>query len=159
MSLRHALSLAVAIFSLAGASSFAADLATLGSQPLGAGETFRPVSEGRLAVAASKLREAIGPLDRLLARSASGENWKTYLDWPALQQQAASGSHADITTLKRLYGRLDSGENGLEMPQFAAVRRAVGSVTTMRLKAASASPHSAVPWNRATARGSWSWHR
>jgi hypothetical protein len=128
MSLRHVVSLSIAVvFSLAGAVSFAADLATLGSQPLGAGETFRPVSEGRLAVAASKLRETLGPLDRLLSRSASGENWKKYLDWSALQQQAASGSHADIATLKRLYGRLDSGENGLEMPQFAAVRRAVGS--------------------------------
>lgn len=128
MSLRHVALLAITL-ALASVTtpSVAADLATLGSQPLGAGEAFRPVSEGRLAAAASKLRESIGPLDRLLARSASGENWKKYLDWPALQQQAASGSRADVTTLRRIFGRLDSGENGLEMPQFAAVRRAVGS--------------------------------
>ena len=128
MSLRHVAPLAITL-ALASVTtpSVAADLATLGSQPLGAGEAFRPVSEGRLAAAASKLRESIGPLDRLLARSASGESWKKYLDWPALQQQAASGSRADVTTLRRIFGRLDSGENGLEMPQFAAVRRAVGS--------------------------------
>jgi len=128
MSLRHVAPLAAAVaFALVAIPSVAADLTSLGSQPLGAGEAFRPVSEGRLATAASKLRESIGPLDRLLARSASGENWKKYLDWSALQQQAASGSHADVTTLRRIFGRLDSGENGLEMPQFAAVRRAVGS--------------------------------
>ncbi|MFM7243557.1 MAG: hypothetical protein ACKO40_05185, partial [Planctomycetaceae bacterium] len=107
--------------------SQAADLASLGSQPLGAGEAFRPVSEGRLAAAASKVREAIGPLDRLLSRSPSGENWRKYLDWSALQQQAASGKNADVATLRTLFGRLDSGENGLEMPQFAGVRRAVGA--------------------------------
>ena len=128
MSLRHVVSLAVAVaFSSVGSPSSAADLGSLAHQPLGAGEAFRPVSEGRLAAAASKLRETLGPLDRLLARSPSGENWKTYLDWPALQQQAASGSYADVATLRRLFARLDSGENGLEMPQFAAVRRAVGS--------------------------------
>ena len=103
----------------------AADLATLADQPLGQGEAFRPVSPGRLAAAASKLREALGPLDRLLARSSSGTNWKTYLDWAALQQQAASGSNADASVLRRVFGRLDAGENGLEMPPFAAVRRAV----------------------------------
>jgi hypothetical protein len=130
MSLRHAASPAAALFFLVASvvtPVAAADLATLGSQPLGDGEAFRPVSEGRLAVAASKLREALGPLDSLLARSASGANWKTYLDWPTLQKQAASGANADAPTLRRLFERLDSGENGLEMPQFAAVRRAVGS--------------------------------
>ena len=93
MSLRHVSPLAVTLaLALVTTPSVAADLTSLSSQPLGAGEAFRPVSEGRLATAASKLRESIGPLDRLLARSASGENWKKYLDWPALQQQAASGS-------------------------------------------------------------------
>ncbi|MBM4011524.1 MAG: hypothetical protein FJ286_09115 [Planctomycetes bacterium] len=113
-------------FVLGAAPAWAADLASLASQPLGSGEAFRPVSEGRLVTAAVKLREALGPLDRLLARSSSGENWRKYLDWSALQQQAASGPHADVATLRRLFGRLDAGENGLEMPQFAAVRRAVG---------------------------------
>ncbi len=128
MSLRHAAFAAAALlFVSVSCCSQAADLAALGSQPLGAGEAFRPVSEGRLAVAASKLRESLGPLDRLLGRSASGAAWRKYLDWPTLQSQAASGNHGDVATLKKLFGRLDSGENGLEMPQFAAVRRAVGA--------------------------------
>ena len=84
MSLRHVVPLAVAVaFSLGGLPSSAADLGSLAQQPLGAGEAFRPVSDGRLAAAASKVRETLAPLDRLLARSPSGENWKTYLDWPA----------------------------------------------------------------------------
>jgi hypothetical protein len=103
----------------------AGDLATLAANPLGSPEAFRPVSEGTLATAAGKLRAALGPLDRLLARSPSGSNWKKYLDWPALEAQAASGSNADPATLRRLQKLLDAGENGLEMHQFATVRRAV----------------------------------
>ena len=103
----------------------AGDLATLAANPLGSPEAFRPVSEGGLATAAAKLRSALGPLDRLLARSPSGADWKKYLDWPALEAQAASGSNADPATLRRLQKLLDAGENGLEMHQFATVRRVV----------------------------------
>ena len=105
----------------------AGDLATLAANPLGSPEAFRPVSEGGLATAAAKLRSALGPLDRLLARSPSGADWKKYLDWPALEAQAASGSNADPATLRRLQKLLDAGENGLEMHQFATVRRVVAA--------------------------------
>lgn len=105
----------------------AGDLSTLADNPLGAAEVFRPVSEGTLVNSAAKLRSALGPLDRLLARSPSGADWKKYLDWPALEAQAASGSNADPATLRRLQKLLDAGENGLEMHQFVAVRRAVAS--------------------------------
>jgi hypothetical protein len=115
---------ALAVVLFAG-STWAVDLGDLGSRPLGDGEAFRPVTEGRLAAAAARLREALGPLDRLLARSPSGANWKSYLDWPALTAQAAAGSAADPAVLRRLQKLLDAEENGLEMPQFAAVRRAV----------------------------------
>ncbi len=115
-----------AFMAIAGTGSApASDLASLAGDPLGIPEAFRPVSEGGLANAAAKLRAALGPLDSLLARSPSGADWKKYLDWPTLQAQAASGSHADAATLRRLQKLLDAGENGLEMPQFAAVRRAV----------------------------------
>ena len=115
---------ALAVVLLAG-SARAVDLKDLGSRPLGEGEAFRTVTEGRLAAAAARLREALGPLDRLLARSPSGADWKSYLDWPALTAQAASGAAADPAVLRRLQKLLDAEENGLEMPQFAAVRRAV----------------------------------
>ena len=105
----------------------AADLETLGRQPLGEGEAFRPVTPSMLGTVAARLRSAIGPLESLLARSASGEGWKRYLDWPTLSTQAASGEHADPAELRRLQRLFDSGENGLEMPQFAAVRRALSA--------------------------------
>ena len=105
----------------------AGDLSTLVGNPLGTAEAFRPVSDGALATAAARLRSALGPLDRLLARSPSGADWKKYLDWPALEAQAASGANADPATLRRLQKLLDAGENGLEMHQFVAVRRAVAA--------------------------------
>lgn len=105
----------------------AADLAEVAANPLGAGESFRSIGGTELDAAAAKVRTSLGSLDALLRRSESGDAWKTYLDWPALTQQAASGTNADPATLLRLYRRLDAEENGLEMPQFAAVRRAVGA--------------------------------
>lgn len=105
----------------------AADLSTLAGNPLGSAETFQPVSQGKLASSAATLRGALGSLERLLARSPSGSDWKKYLDWPALEAQAATGSNADPATLRRLQKLLDAGENGLEMHQFVAVRRAVAA--------------------------------
>ena len=127
--MRHRLPIRTVILSLGLAAAirlpaFTAELADLADRPLGDGEAFREVSVGRLQSAAAKLREALGPLESLLARSPSGADWKRYLDWPALSAQAA-GSAADPVQLRRLQGLLDAEENGLEMPQFAAVRRAV----------------------------------
>jgi hypothetical protein len=104
-----------------------AQIETVASEPIGTPPAFEPVGETRLSAAAGTLREAIGPLRRLLDRSRSGAGWRTYLDWSELERQAASGANADVETLVRLYRKFDSGENGLEMPQFAAVKRAVGS--------------------------------
>lgn len=119
--------LAVALVIPLGGVAVAEDLASLGANPLGTPEAFRPVPEASLASAAAKLRAALGPLDRLLARSKSGSDWKKYLDWPALQAQAAGAAAADPATLRRLQKLLDAGENGLEMHQFVAVRRAVAA--------------------------------
>jgi hypothetical protein len=104
----------------------ASELDPLASDPLGIPPTFEPVSESGLATAAAKLREAIRPLDAWLNRSRSGAGWRKYLDWPALEQQAASAANADVETLARLYRQLDSGAEGLELARFAAVRRALG---------------------------------
>ena len=110
-----------------GPAVLAEELAAIAAQPLAKGEVFRPVSETDLAAAAAKLRTAVGPLEALLARSPSGADWKRYLDWPALVGQAASGKNADPAVLRRIQKLLDSGENGLEMHQFVAVRRAVAA--------------------------------
>jgi hypothetical protein len=116
----------LALALLAGRLS-ASELEPLASDPLGIPPAFEPVSDSRLVTAAAKLRAAIQPLDAWLSRSRSGDGWRKYLDWPALEQQAASAQNADLDTLARLYRRFDSGAEGLEMARFAAVRRALGS--------------------------------
>jgi hypothetical protein len=123
----------VAMVILAGRIS-ASELEPLASNPLGIPPAFEPVSNSRLVTAAAKLREAMGPLDAWLSRSQSGEGWRTYLDWPALEQQAASAQNADVDTLARIYRRLDSGAEGLELARFAAVRRALGLKPGMRVQ-------------------------
>jgi hypothetical protein len=84
-----------------------------------------PASPASLDAAASDLRSALRPLGQLLDRSPSGQDWRKYLDWPRLEQQASGGAAADAAVLGDLRDRLSAPENGLEMPQFAAVRRAV----------------------------------
>ncbi len=120
------ISLVVVIAGFAGRPAHA-QLDSIAADPIGSPPPFEPVGEARLANAAADVRESLGPLRRLLDRSRSGAGWRKYLDWRELERQAASGANADVGTLVRLYRRFDSGENGLEMPAFAAVRRAVGS--------------------------------
>ena len=103
------------------------DLSALAADPLGQPAAFEPVTTARLNTAASRLRTAMEPLRGLLNRSRSGAAWRKYLEWPELERQAASVEAADVDALARVYRRFDSGYNGLEMPQFARVRRAIGA--------------------------------
>jgi len=100
-------------------------LEDLANEALKATGTFLPASAASLESAAAELRQALVPLEKLLQRSASGADWKTYLDWPAIQSQAASGKTADPAVLRRLEQLLDATETGLEMPEFVRVRKAV----------------------------------
>jgi hypothetical protein len=100
-------------------------LEELANDALRATETFRPVGDSALESAAAGLRQALRPLDALLGRSKSGAAWRTYLDWPALEAQAAAGQAADPATLRRLEELLNATETGLDMPDFVRVRKAV----------------------------------
>ncbi len=102
------------------------ELAALGTDPLGRSAGFEPVSEARLNTARGRFRSALERLRALLDRSGSGGNWRKYLDWPELERQAVSAEAADVESLGKLYRRLDSGASGLEMQEFAGVRRALG---------------------------------
>ncbi len=97
----------------------------LASEASAAATAFRPVEGPALDAAARGLHDALRPLAALLARSASGADWKTYLDWPALEAQAAGGAAADPAVLRDLEGRLNAPETGLDMPDFVRVRKAV----------------------------------
>ena len=118
--------LLVAVVPMTG-QAIGADLESLATDPLGTTTPFEPMTKGRIAVRAANLRAAISPLRRLLDRSRSGPGWRKYLDWDALEAQAQTDD-PDFDTLAKLYGRLDAGENGLQLPQFAGVRRALGGL-------------------------------
>ena len=87
--------------------------------------SFRPVGDAALDAAAANLRSALVPLDALLGRSKSGADWRTYLDWPALEAQAATGQAADPKVLRDLEAKLGASEMGLDMAPFVRVRKAV----------------------------------
>jgi hypothetical protein len=90
-----------------------------------AAASFTPPPPAAGDAAASGLRRALDPLRALLARSKSGADWRDYLDWPALEAQAAAGAAADPQTLRRLQELFDAPETGLDMPDFVGVRRAL----------------------------------
>jgi len=99
-------------------------LVQLADEATTAAATFQPPSAAVLDAAAGTLRQALEPLDALLARSKSGADWREYLDWPALQAQAASGAAADPAALRKLVDLLSATETGLDMPDFVRVRKA-----------------------------------
>jgi hypothetical protein len=90
-----------------------------------AAASFAPPAPPTLDATAGGLRRALEPLRALLARSKSGADWKEYLDWPALEAQAASGAAADPAALRELQQLFDAPETGLDMPEFVGVRRAL----------------------------------
>lgn len=98
---------------------------SLGTDALRAAESFRPASDAVLDAAASNLRNALVPLDALLNRSPSGNDWRKYLDWPMLSAQASSGAAADPAALRRIEKAMNATETGLDMPDFVRVRKAV----------------------------------
>jgi hypothetical protein len=99
-------------------------LVRLADDAANAAATFQQPSAAALDAAAGNLRQALQPLDTLLGRSKSGADWREYLDWPALQAQAASGAAADPAALRKLVDLLSATETGLDMPDFVRVRKA-----------------------------------
>jgi len=100
-------------------------LERLAADALAAQGSFRPPSESSLDSAASSLRQALRPLDALLARSKSGDNWRKYLRWSKLEEQAAGAWAADPEELRKLEQLLGATETGLDMPEFVRARKAV----------------------------------
>jgi len=113
----------------------AVDLSDLKQQPLGEVPAFVVPAEGAMAEAADDLSQSIKPLQRLLDRSESGADWREYLEWPLLEKQAASGKSLDVGALLQLYRLFNASENGLEMHQFVAVRRALAAAIEVAVAA------------------------
>lgn len=113
-----------------GTAAAATELGDLAAEARAEKGDFRRVDAGVLARAAAGLRAALEPLGRLLDRSQSGPGWRRYLDWNTLEtvstdDYAKAEADMDAGLLDRLQARFETGANGLGMPQFARVRRAL----------------------------------
>ncbi len=88
---------------------------------------FQPVSNSRVAQARAELRTAIAGLDTLLKNSPAGfaAGWRKYLRWDELTELAQRAEGVDPRVAEAIIDRLSAYEKGLEMRQFAAVRRAL----------------------------------
>ncbi|MEE2796379.1 MAG: hypothetical protein VYA49_03255, partial [Planctomycetota bacterium] len=112
-----------------------ADITDFRKEPLGEVPPFQKPNEDALVEAAAHLDETLKPLDELLSESKSGVDWRDYLDWPLLESQADSGQKLDVSALLKLYRRFNANEDGLEMYQFVAVRRALAAAIEVAVAA------------------------
>ena len=108
----------------------ASELTDLAAEARTAKDSFQAVDAEVLKRSAEGLRVALAPLGRLLDRSKSGPGWRKYLDWETLtsvadDETAAAEAGVDAGLIDRLQMRFETGANGLGMPQFARVRRAL----------------------------------
>ena len=135
--LRHVA--AVFVFSFSSISFFgicgAADITDFGKEPIGKVPSFKKPGENALLEASADLGESLRPLNKLLSQSASGVDWRSYLDWSALETQAHAGKKLDVSVLLKLYRRFNADENGLEMYQFVTVRRALAAAIEVTVAA------------------------
>ena len=113
----------------------AADIADFGKEPIGKVPSFKKPGENALLEASADLSESLRPLNKLLSQSASGVDWRSYLDWSALETQAHAGKKLDVSVLLKLYRRFNADENGLEMYQFVTVRRALAAAIEVTVAA------------------------
>ncbi|MCK4684459.1 MAG: hypothetical protein KAT44_05830, partial [Pirellulales bacterium] len=86
VSVRRALSVFLCVVvSCAAVTGHAEDLRDVAADASISKESFHPVSPSDMAAAASELRAVLRPLDVLLSRSKSGDDWKAYLEWSTLK--------------------------------------------------------------------------
>jgi hypothetical protein len=87
---------------------------------------FAPVTAEDVAQAKADVAARADVLDQYLATGgANGQAWKKYLGWEALQAQLADGAQPDQAQLTALIDRLTANEDGLELPQFQELARAL----------------------------------
>ncbi len=89
-------------------------------------DDFVPRTDSHLAEAKAELMAAISRLDRMLLRSgASGEGWRRFLGWDQQQEQLERRGGPDLEALDAVYAQYASGHPGLNLRDFADVRRAL----------------------------------
>ena len=111
-----------------GAISRAADnsFAGLATACEAAKAEFRPLTQADLEPIKAELVAAVKRLDaRLTAAGPSGELWRKYLHWNALQEELGREGAPKREVLVEIYQRLSAGEEGLNLVWFVEVQRAL----------------------------------
>jgi hypothetical protein len=87
-----------------------------------------------------ELTAAIAQLDEFLERGseATTSGWKKYLRWQELTSLTQDGTPTSPDTVAALEARLAAAHNGLELPQFTSVRKALANYAAANALALSA---------------------
>lgn len=88
-------------------------------------DDFTPITAEDVAAAKEQVALRARELDQLLGGGANGEAWKKYIGWDSLQSQLADGAEPDQAQLTKLIDRLTANEEGLELPPFRNLARAL----------------------------------
>ena len=88
-------------------------------------DDLTPLSAEDVAAAKQQVALRARELEQLLGGGANGEAWKKYIGWDSLQSQLAEGAEPDQTQLTKLIDHLTANEEGLELPQFQNLARAL----------------------------------
>ena len=93
--------------------------------------TFVPFGGADVATAKAELQAAMAKLDRYLnANPAVAKGWREFLRWKDLQAQLAVPK-PDVETLESIDQLYSEDSNGLEMPVFSHVRKALEAYVTL----------------------------
>ncbi len=102
------------------------ELADLTAKLHAAKESFQPIAKADVMARQVALESAVRRLDRYLKNSgANGEGWRKYLHLSELQAELQKGLEAVPAALQQFAARYADGSPGLELPQFAAVHKAL----------------------------------
>jgi hypothetical protein len=98
---------------------------------------FAPKTEADVLRARQGLDQAVSALDRLMARWVveTRSDWQDYLNWPMLKEQLQAET-ADRDSLRAVLGKFFANQEGLELPQFVAVRESLQSYVDVQTFAA-----------------------
>ena len=101
--------------------------ASLAQMARDAAGKYQPVSPQQTAQSRAELQAALRDLDAFLKNSppADAAGWRKYLRWEELAQQSQRPEGPEPRVVEAVITRFSAYENGLELPQFAQVRRAL----------------------------------
>ena len=95
-------------------------------------DDFTPVTAEDVAAAKEQVATRAQELEQYLSSGgANGEAWKQYLGWDSLQSQLAEAAETDQVQITKLIDRLTANEEGLELPQFQNLARALERYQTV----------------------------